>query len=557
MRQSPPENCPLPTDNSLYNRRILKRVGTIILLILIQASFALAQTTGSSAATAPSRTLLVLPFENASKAPGLDWIGEAFAEVLGQRMGSAPLSLYTIARSDRLYAFERAGVPANLRPSRATLFRIGQEMDADYMVLGSYKFDGQTFSGTAQLLDVKRLHLSPEMTESGPLVKIIEIQDALAWDLLRTVDPNFSVSRAQFVAGSPTIRLDAFENYIRGMIANSRQEKIAKLREAVRINPDYTMAIMQLGKTYFAGREYEQAASWFSKVPRTDAAALEANFYAGLSYYYAGQYERAENAFSFLAEQFPLTEVYNNLGVVEARRGRKGAVQYFQKAVDADPTDADYRFNLGVALYRSGDSAGAMRELSESAQLRPGDAEALALVEQIQKSGASGAATRQTYERIKRNYDESSFRQLAMEIQNATELRLSKADPQTRAAYRLEHGRDLLNHGFTTEATQELREAVQLDPSNAAAHAALADALENGNDPAGARSEAENALKLKPSTDAYLLLARLDLRDNKLDLAAQNVDRALALEGNNPGALKLKQVIAAKLAERTQPLPQQ
>jgi tetratricopeptide (TPR) repeat protein len=430
-------------------------------------------------------------------------------------------------------------------------------MDADYMVLGSYKFDGQTFSGTAQLLDVKRLHLSPEMTESGPLVKIIEIQDALSWNLLRTVDPSFAISRAQFLAGSPAIRLDAFENYIRGMIANSRQEKIAKLRAAVRINPDYTMAIMQLGKTYFAGREYESAATWFSKVPRTDAAAREASFYAGLSYYYAGQYERAENAFSFLAEQFPLTEVYNNLGVVEARRGRKGAVQYFQKAVDADPNDADYRFNLGVALYRSGDSAGAVRELSESAKLRPGDQEAIALAEQISKSGAGSAGARQTYERIKRNYDESSFRQLAMEIQNATELRLSKADPQTHAAYHVEHGRDLLSHGFTIEATQELHEAVQLDPANAGAHAALADALEAGNDAVDARSEAEAAIRLKPSAEAYLVLARLDLRDNKLDVAAHNVDRALALERNNAAALKLKRAIAAKLTERTQPLPQQ
>ncbi len=532
----------------------MKHAVTTIFLILILASFALAQNDASAAAV-PSRTLLVLPFENASKAPGLDWIGEAFPEVLGQRMVSP--SLYPIARADRVYAFERAGIPANLRPSRATLFRIGQEMDADYLVLGSYKFDGQTFSATAQLLDVRRLHLSPEMTESGPLVKIIEIQDALAWDLLRTIEPSFAISRTLFVAGSPAIRLDAFENYIRGMIANSRQEKIAKLREAVRINPDYTMALIQLGKTYFAGREYEPAAATFSKIPRTDPAAREASFYAGLSYYYAGQYERAENAFSFLAEQFPLTEVYNNLGVVEARRGRKGAVQYFQKAVDADPNDADYRFNLGVALYRSGDSAGAARELSESAKLRPGDTEAIMLADQISKSGTGGGAARQAYERIKRNYDETSFRQLAMEIQNATELRLSKTDPQTHAAYYLEHGRDLLSHGFTTEASQELREAVQLDPANAAIHAALAEALETGNDAAGARSEAEAALKLKPLPESYLVLARLDLRDNKFDTAGQYVDRALALENTNAAALKLKKTIAAKLAERTQPLPQQ
>ena len=540
-------------ENSLYNRDILRRVGTIISSLLILVSFATAQTAGSGPIAAQSRTLLVLPFENASKAPGLDWIGEAFSEILGQRMSSP--SLYTIARADRVYAFERAGIPENLRPSRATLFRIAQDMDADFVVLGSYSFDGQTFSGTAQLLDVKRLHLSPELTESGPLVKILEMQETLSWKLLRTIDPKFSVPRAQFAAASPAIRLDAFENYIRGMIANSRQEKIAKLREAVRLNPRYTMAIMQLGKTYFAAREYDSAASWFTKVPSSDAAAREANFYAGLSYYYLGQFERAENAFSSLAEQFPLTQVYNNLGVVEARRGRKGALQYFKKAVDADPNDSDYRFNLGLALYRTGDTAGAVRELRESLRLRPGDSETIGLIDQLSRPGAG--ASRQTYERIKRNYDESSFRQLAMEIQNATEMRLAKADAKTHAAYHLEHGRDLLAHGFNSEAAQELQEAAQLDPNNAEIHAALAGALESGSDPTAARREAEQSLKIKPSVDACLVLARLDLRDNRLEAASQSVERALSLDAQSDDALKLKQAIAAKLAERTQPLPPQ
>jgi Flp pilus assembly protein TadD/TolB-like protein len=531
----------------------LKRVGLLTLLVFVAASLASAAQVAGSPFAVQSHTLLVVPFENASKAPGLDWIGEAFAEILGQRMSSP--SLYTVSREDRVYAFERAGVPENLRPSRATLFRIGEEMDADYIVMGSYTFDGQTFAGTAQILDVKRLHLSKEIKEAGPLNNILEIQDSLAWDLLRTINPAYPVSRSQFVAGSPSIRLDAFEKYIRGMTAATRPEKIANLREAVRISPDYTMAIMQLGRTYFDAHDYGNAASWFSKVPRTDNAAREASFYAGLSYYYAAQYDRAENAFSFLAEQFPLTEVYNNLGVVEARRGRKSAQQYFQKAVDADPRDPDYRFNLALSLLRAGDENGATRELEQALKLRPSDAETESLLDQI--SDPDTGLSKQFFERIKRNYDESSFRQLVMEIQNATELRLANTDPKTHAAYHLEHARDLLSHGFSADAAPELREAVQLDPSNAAAHSALAQALENTSDFAGARAEARKALSIKPSADAYLVLGRLDLRDNKIESATESVDLALGLEPNNEAGLKLKQAIAAKLAERTQPLPKQ
>ena len=68
------------------------------------------------AQAAPSRaqTMLIVPFENASGAPGLEWVGETFPEILGQRMSSA--QLYLVGRDDRAYAFDRLGIPQNLRP---------------------------------------------------------------------------------------------------------------------------------------------------------------------------------------------------------------------------------------------------------------------------------------------------------------------------------------------------------------------------------------------------------------------------------------------------------
>jgi tetratricopeptide (TPR) repeat protein len=524
-----------------YNRGVLKR----ILIAFLAATLGVAQTTPQAA-----QTLLVLPFENAAKAPGLAWIAEAFPEVLGQRMASP--SLYVISREDRNYAFDRAGIPVNLNLSRATLFRIAEQMDADYMVLGRYTYDGSTFSATAQVLDVKKLHLSPELTETGPLVNLIEVQSALAWDLLRAIRPETSVTRGEFLAGTPPVRLDAFENYIRGLTATTRQEKIAKFHEAVRLNPNYTLAMLQLGRTYFAGREYESAASWLARVPRSHPAAREASFYAGLAYYYLGDFERAANAFSFLASRLPLTEVYNNLGVVEGRRGRRTALEYFQKAVDADPNDADYHFNLALALYRTGDMAAAARQLRETITLRPSDAEAKSLLETVNGNGkpADTAHARTPLERIKRNYDETSFRQLALEVHNATEQRLAKADAKEHAAYHVEHGRELLAQGFNLEAAQDFREAIQLDPTSAAAHAGLAAVAAGNNDGDTARKEANTALRLQPVADAYVVLAQLDLHDNKPEAAQENVKRALGLEPTHAGALQLKRTIASRLADK-------
>jgi Tfp pilus assembly protein PilF len=483
----------------------------------------------------------------------LDWIGEAFPEVLGQRLSAA--NLYLISRDDRNYALDRFGIPTTLHPSRATLYRIAEQMDVDYVVLGSYNYDGQTFSCTAQVLDMKNLRLSNDLKNSGPLLNLIEVQTALSWQVLKSILPETPGTGEQFVRLSEPIRLDAFENYIRGVVATEKPDRIQHLREALRLNPQYSQAMLALGKTYFNNREYESAASWLAKVPRTDPMAGEANFLFGLASYYSGGFEKADAAFRFLEARLPLTEVYNNLGVIASRR-HKNAVEYFQKAVQQDPNDPDYRFNLGVALYKSGDTAGAAHQLRETISRRPNDVEAKDLLATISNTSSAGISQTSTaggapsarvpMERIKRNYDESSYRQLALEIRNAMEETLSKSDPQTHAHFHVEHGSELLSKGLVQDAEREFREAILLDPTSARAHAGLAHVAELNGDGTAARREAQTSLQLEPNAEAYLVLARLDLKDNHMEAAEENADRALALDPANNLAAALKRDIGTK-----------
>ena len=168
----------------------------------------------------------------------------------------------------------------------------------------------------------------------------------------------------------------------------------------------------------------------------------------------------------------------------------------------------------------------------------------------LRTSDRPAATGKVPLQRIKRNYDETSFQQLALEIQNAAELRLSQTDPHTHAEFHVTRGREYLAQGFKVEAERDFREAVQLDPTNADAHVGLACVLEDINEPS-ARAEAQTALRLQPiSTDALLVLARLDLKTNQAQSAEQIVDRVLALEPNNSAALALKRTISDKLGTR-------
>ncbi len=159
-------------------------------------------------------------------------------------------------------------------------------------------------------------------------------------------------------------------------------------------------------------------------------------FCSGLCEFHLGQFEKASAAFKATAERVPLTEVLNNIGVAENRRGRHDAADYFQKAVQADPSDADYHFNFAIALYRKGDLAGTQRQLRETLSRRPNDTEAKQFQESLAASLTNAvhpATIAVPLTRIKRNYDESSYRQLAVELQNAIDESVDKAKPSDRA----------------------------------------------------------------------------------------------------------------------------
>src|SRR5215472_10032136 len=116
--------------------------------ILLVVFLGLGQLQGQPTLSVP-RTVIVIPFENASSAPGLEWISEAFPIILGQRLSSP--TTYVFTRNDRIRAYDRAGIPSQLHPTRATVYRIVEQMDVDYAVLGRFTFDGKAFTCTAQM----------------------------------------------------------------------------------------------------------------------------------------------------------------------------------------------------------------------------------------------------------------------------------------------------------------------------------------------------------------------------------------------------------------------
>jgi tetratricopeptide (TPR) repeat protein len=515
-------------------------------------------TPASAQTEAHGRLLLVLPFENHSGQGSLDWIGQAFPEIFNQRLASA--GFLPISRGDRLYALDHLGLPQNFQPSRASAIRLAQTLDADYVVFGSFTTSGNTLNATAQVLDVTGLKLGTTLTEQAELTHLLDILNGLAWKTTKQLDPSYAVAEQTFLAADSGLGVEAFEHYVRGISEENAGERIRHLREAIRLSPNFYPAWLALGKAYFFNQNFELAASTLGHLPKDYPNALEADFYRGLAFFYTGKYLEAEDAFAFDTTRLPLPEVVNNQGVAAARRGRDG-VPLFQQAIASDPKDVDYHFNLAVSLRRRGDIAGAAREIDQAVKLRPQDTEAAALGATLHNElqNPAGAATKTNaslgvpsngsngpLERIKRNYDEASFRQAAFEMEQVQTMHLSVLPPAERAAALTKEGTQYFNRGLILEAERQFQAALQADSSSAAAHAGLAQVRERSNDVEAAKQEAQKSLQLQPNAAAHLLLAHMDMQANQLGAAAGEVSQALKLEPTNASAHVLKMALEQK-----------
>ena len=527
-----------------------------------QATAAEANGPSAEGAAGHGRILLVLPFDNRSGQPSLEWIREAAPEILGSRFAAAGFA--PMSRADRLYALDHLGLPEGFHPSRATALKLAQTLDADQIVVGSFLTDGTGIVAEAQLVDVPHLRMSAPVTARGEMKDMISVFSLLAWKLTRELDPGFSVAQETFVAAGAGLRLDAFEQYIRGISESDQAERLRHLKQAVAESPDYGPAWMALGREDYNGQQYEQAAAAFAKVGHGDPESmgpdvLEAGFYRGLSLMFSGDYARAEQAFAAVARILPLAEVVNNEGVAVSRQGHDG-IALFRQAVAADPNAADYHFNLAVSLKRHGQAAEAQSELTQCLKLRPNDSEAQSLAADWKapasgqgaaaNAGASAEAKADPLERIARNFDAVAFRQAAQMLDQMDATRLAALTPHERAEKLSAQAADYLNRGLLLEAERLYQSALAADGSVAAEHLGLAEVRERTGNADAARKEAHAALELAPSADAYLVLGRLDFAGGHLEEANQETGEALKLDQTSRAALELRRQIEAREGQK-------
>ncbi len=135
----------------------------------------------------------------------------------------------------------------------------------------------------------------------------------------------------------------------------------------------------------------------------------------GLSAYGTGDYSAAVKYFREVLSEYPLNEVYNNLGAAESESNPFAGMQDIQRAWDADPNDATYSFNLGLALLKNKNPSEAAKRFNAVLERDPDDSEARLLADRT--PNGEDSSLKLPHMRLKENFDETAFRELKAMLQ--------------------------------------------------------------------------------------------------------------------------------------------
>src|SRR5262245_23584018 len=242
-----------------------------------------------------AETVVVLPFFNTGKEPNVDWIGESIAESVRDALASE--GVLVLDRAERLEAYRRLSLRPGADLTHASIYKIGESLDATHVVYGSFELPPGSLRITACILDLKHTRQSPVITQTGALEDLAAIETRLGWQALSGLDWKPLPVEPDFLKARPRVRLDAVENYVRGLLASNAEQRHRFFTNAARLDGKYSQPCFQLGRVYWEKKDYKVAAGWFERVAASDPHYLEAQFFLGLCRYYTSDFAAAAKSF--------------------------------------------------------------------------------------------------------------------------------------------------------------------------------------------------------------------------------------------------------------------
>jgi serine/threonine protein kinase/Tfp pilus assembly protein PilF len=318
-------------------------LGTLALLATIVAALGAYYVKHRSAASAAQKNAIaVLPLQNFSGDPSVDFLRFALADELTNVL------TYSRSLDVRPSPMTRKYTAADLDPHK-----VGLELHVGRLLTGHYIQQGQSLTVTLEAIDVSNDRLIWQGSASAPVNDLISLQNQLSTQVQQGLVPALGVAAGTLSAADRPKSQEAYDLYLHSLALphdpGPNRDAIAVLEHVVGIDPSYAPAWDALGQRYYYDSYY--------------GGGGEAMFQRSNS-----AYERA------LSLDPNRVSAASNLIVNRVERGELGrAYDAANDLVKRRPQSADAHFALSYVLRYAGMQEQAAQECNTARSLDPGN----------------------------------------------------------------------------------------------------------------------------------------------------------------------------------------
>ncbi len=329
--------------------------GALLIALIAGGTFAVryftGPHTGSTAATAPSISLAIMPFHNASGDASLDWLGASLATMLGSDIGQSA-QVRTVSTDRLQQILGDLHLSANSQVDVPTLRRVADLTSAQTVIFGEFIKAGPAIRITTTVLDLAHDTRSMVTTDVPDQKDLFSSVDQLAAQLREklTADPKLLKDLKAHSERPSTNSVEALKDYDDGLglaRAGDNLKALNAFQTATTTDPNFALAFSQLAETY-------------SNLGHDDLA------------------QQASRRAMDLSDSLPAQERY----LIEANDARinnntQKAIEAYKQLVTANPSDTDAQFALAGLYEKTNDFAAAKKTLGAVLASDPKNVQAL------------------------------------------------------------------------------------------------------------------------------------------------------------------------------------
>jgi TolB-like protein/Tfp pilus assembly protein PilF len=304
-----------------------------------QGKVAKAPTDASAPASSGKVSIAVLPFDNMSGDPEQQYFSDGIAEDIITGL-SRFRELLVIARNSSF----------TFRGKNIDIKDVAQKLGVQFVVEGSVRKIGNRVRVTVQLIEAaSSAHVWAERYDRD-LTDIFEIQDEITRMVTSRVAGHAISAATQRIRARPTENLSAYDYYLKarefsGMYDAALQVEV-HVRKSIELDPDFAMPYALLGVVHVVKYFYEGNSAYLEEALRFGQRALKLD---------------SEEPWACYAVAMALTNM----------RRQSEAGHYIERAIDLNPSNAEFLAYHAMWMCYVGQSDGAIPEIDEALRRDP------------------------------------------------------------------------------------------------------------------------------------------------------------------------------------------